>query len=266
MTSYLSVCAIYRDEAPYMREWVEFHRLVGVERFFLYDNASGDEHLDVLAPYLADGTVEVDAWPLPPGPECQMPAYNDCLERRREDSRWIAFIDLDEFLFSPTGRPLPDLLSEYAQWPAVGVNRISFGTAGHRKRPDGLVIDSYTRAFDLVASIKSVVDPRRTVKARNPHAFVLADDAGPLVDEHKRPIEGWFTQDYTSELLRINHYYTRSEEEFRHKLAHLRADSGKLREQPRKVERATGTIDDRAITIYAPALRERLAGAAAGDR
>ena len=25
----LSICAIYRDEAPYLREWVEFHRLVG---------------------------------------------------------------------------------------------------------------------------------------------------------------------------------------------------------------------------------------------
>ena len=32
--SYLSLCAIYRDEARYMREWLEFHRLFGVERFF----------------------------------------------------------------------------------------------------------------------------------------------------------------------------------------------------------------------------------------
>ena len=35
---YLAICAIYRDEAPYLREWIEFHRLVGVEHFFLYDN------------------------------------------------------------------------------------------------------------------------------------------------------------------------------------------------------------------------------------
>ena len=49
MTSYLSICAVYRDEAPYLREWVEFHRLVGVERFFLYNNDSVDEHREVLA-------------------------------------------------------------------------------------------------------------------------------------------------------------------------------------------------------------------------
>jgi len=34
----LAVTAIYRWEADYLREWVAFHRLVGVERFFLYDN------------------------------------------------------------------------------------------------------------------------------------------------------------------------------------------------------------------------------------
>ena len=37
MSTYLSICAIYRDEAPYLVEWIEFHRLVGVEHFYLYD-------------------------------------------------------------------------------------------------------------------------------------------------------------------------------------------------------------------------------------
>ena len=40
--AYLAICTIYRDNAPYFREWIEFHRLVGVERFFLYNNRSDD--------------------------------------------------------------------------------------------------------------------------------------------------------------------------------------------------------------------------------
>src|SRR6185312_2800453 len=35
---YLAACAIYRDEAEYLAEWLEFHRLVGFERFYLYNN------------------------------------------------------------------------------------------------------------------------------------------------------------------------------------------------------------------------------------
>ena len=68
MKPYLSICAIYRDEAPYLREWIEFHRLVGVERFFLYNNGSEDDHLEVLAPYVEDGIVVLHDWPVFPAP------------------------------------------------------------------------------------------------------------------------------------------------------------------------------------------------------
>ena len=38
----LAIAAIFRDEAPYLKEWIEFHRAVGVERFYLFDNLSTD--------------------------------------------------------------------------------------------------------------------------------------------------------------------------------------------------------------------------------
>ena len=131
---YLAVCAIYRDEASYMREWVEFHRLVGVERFFLYDNKSTDDHREVLGPYVERGDVTIHDWPMELG---QPQAYQDCVDRHAGDARWIAFIDLDEFLFSPTGRPLPEVLRRYERWPAVGVNWAVFGSSGHLMRPSG---------------------------------------------------------------------------------------------------------------------------------
>ena len=53
--AYLAACTIYRDDAAYLAEWIEFHRLMGVERFFLYDNGSTDNHREVLAGYLAEG-------------------------------------------------------------------------------------------------------------------------------------------------------------------------------------------------------------------
>jgi len=41
---YLAVCAIYRWATEYLREWIVFHRLQGVERFFMYDNENDDDH------------------------------------------------------------------------------------------------------------------------------------------------------------------------------------------------------------------------------
>src|SRR6188508_2932797 len=65
VTSYLSVCSMYRDHAEYLREWIEFHRLVGVDRFFLYNNESSDDHRGVLAPYIAQSVVIAHDWPTP---------------------------------------------------------------------------------------------------------------------------------------------------------------------------------------------------------
>ena len=34
------ICAILKDETPYLIEWVEHHLQIGVEHFVLYDNNS----------------------------------------------------------------------------------------------------------------------------------------------------------------------------------------------------------------------------------
>src|SRR3954451_9880315 len=136
----VAVCAIFRDEARYLAEWVSFHRLQGVERFYLYDNRSSDDWRSELEPEIDAGVVEVVHFPFVPA---QGRAYEDCLRRHRDDARWIAFIDVDEFLFSPTGRGLPEVLRDYDLHPGVVVSRRTYGTNGFEHPPDGLVIENY---------------------------------------------------------------------------------------------------------------------------
>jgi hypothetical protein len=114
----------------------------------------------------------------------------------------------------------------------------------------------------MVTAIKSIVDPRRVVRHQNPHAFVYRDGAF-AVDEHERPIERWRTDEYTMDLLRINHYYTKSEAEFRGKLEHERADNAAMREHPRNWERLSGNERDESILAYASALRDAVARSSA---
>ena len=188
--AYLSVCAIYRDEADYLAEWVEFHRLVGVERFFLYNNFSEDHHREVLAPYVEEGIVTIRDWPVLDGRVGQIPAYNDCLRWHRHDSRWIAFIDLDEFLFCPGGEPLPSVLADYEQWPAVAVRWAMFGTSGHKTKPPGLVIENYRRRIDFDGDInmKTVADPTRVTTCLSAHHFGYPYLSA--VDENHFPVPG----------------------------------------------------------------------------
>ena len=269
----LSICAIYRDEAPYLREWVEFHRLVGAERFYLYNNRSQDDHRRALAPRIEDGTVLLKDWPLYPG---QKAAYDDCLREDGGGSRWIAFIDIDEFLFSPTGRTVAAVLADYQQWPGVGVNRLRFGASGHKTRPNGLVLESYTRRAPLSRYlVKSIVNPRRATRCRTAHLFDYAD--GVAVDENGRPLvhargtpadippeNAPFTDPFTASILRINHYATRSEEEFRRKATRRKADTGEPPVQEIPVEQVLRNFDkefDDTIQTYLPALRDAMQSA-----
>ena len=262
--AYLSICAIYRDEADYLAEWVEFHRLVGVERFLLYNNFSQDHHLEVLAPYLEEGIVTVRDWPVLDGRVGQIPAYNDCLRWHRYDSRWIAFIDLDEFLFNPAGEPLPDVLAEYEEWPAVAVRWAMFGFSGHRTKAEGLVIENYrTRIeFDGNINMKTVADPTRVTTCLSAHHFDYPYLSA--VDENEVPMTGTRTATDSVARLRLNHYHYKSEEEYLAKCARMRA-IGRPREVPTaehfesfRAADANGRVDD-SILMYAPALRAALA-------
>jgi Glycosyltransferase family 92 len=254
--SYLAICAIYRDEAPYLKEWIEFHRLVGVEKFFLYDNKSADGHLGVLEPYIEAGIVVFHDWPH--SPNGQHSAYEHCLREHRDEARWIAFIDLDEFLFSPTYRSLPDVLGEFESWPGVGVNSVFFGTAGHRTRPAGLVIENYTEndSGEGKLAIKSIVDPRRTAHCETVHHFSYTD--GMAVNEHGYPIRDQFAKSVSHSLLRINHYWAKSVEQFRAKCASPMPATGSFRPWYDMRRLRGGRVNDLSYAIleYAPGLRE----------
>jgi hypothetical protein len=259
--AYLSVFAIYYNEARYLREWIEFHKLVGFERFYLYNNFSTDHHREVLAPYVGDGTVVHHEWPVEPA---QMAGYRDVLERYRDDTHWLGCFDIDEFLFSPTGERISDILRDFEAFPGIGVNEISFGTSGHLTPPAGLAIESFVRRCELHKPrnriVKSVVQPTQVADLGvDPHYFRYTEGRFG-VTENKAALRGSLTQSVSVDLLRINHYITRSQEERDLKNAGPDVLRGGRRSLPRARERDKMLNDEEDTTIlrYAPALREAL--------
>jgi hypothetical protein len=274
--AYLAASTIYRDDAEYLPEWIEFHRLLGVERFFLYDNGSTDDHRDVLAPYAGEGTVMVHDWAGPfmredGRPIASTAAFEHCVGAHREDARWITFLDVDEFLFSPTGAPLPEVLREYEQFPGVVVNRAEFGPSGHETKPAGLVIESYVQRRrvrpDEEVPHKSIVDPSRVQRCLGAHSFVYHD--GLSVNEDRRPVDMGRSHSRSSvawSRLRVHHYWSRSEEERRRKaerweeIDYWRAPRRSARFLQREsIADAIHPVTDDSLTGYAPAVREALA-------
>jgi hypothetical protein len=216
----LAVCAIFKNEARHIAEWVEFHFNQGVERFYLYDNGSTDDWETALAPF----REFIDIIPWPHVGE-QYAAYHHCFVQHRLDTRWLAVIDVDEFLFSPTGLSLPGILEHFPRVAAVAVNWRTYGTSGHVDPPAGGLLRNYSKRApddaDINAHVKSIVVPTLTLVGANAHHFL---GVGPAVGERGDLVETPFRRPATAELLRINHYYTRSMSELKAKFASPRPD------------------------------------------
>ncbi len=222
-THYLSVCAIAKDEGAYFKEWIEWHLGHGVEKFYIYDNGSTDETKSVLAPYMNKGVVNYIYWP---GHRRQLAAYDDCLERNRFTSRWIAFIDLDEFIVPIRDASITDFLTGMEDFAAVEINWLIYGSSGMKTKTPGTVMERFKchslPNHRLNRHVKSIVNPRRVFTMIGCHE--AAKISGYIADSHGQPVKRNFRdREPQQDIIRINHYAVKSYEEFVEKQARGRA-------------------------------------------
>ena len=113
----LSICAVTQDEGRWLKEWIEYHLLVGVEHFWIYDNNSKDNSVEILKPYVEKGIVELFDWPFPTHNhkaylDMQYGAYNDVLNYAKGRTEWLALIDIDEFIVPVQEKTIPETLRQ----------------------------------------------------------------------------------------------------------------------------------------------------------
>lgn len=146
----VSICAIFMNEAEYLKEWIEFHRIVGVEHFYLYNNRSSDNYLEILSPYIEKGLVTLKDWPKP---QSQMSAYQDFIDNHSHETQWVGFIDLDELVVPNETDTIGEFLKGFINRPVVIIYWKCFGTSGYLCRNrNGLM------AEDFVVSWPKCVD------------------------------------------------------------------------------------------------------------
>mgnify|MGYP002625095428 CR=1 FL=1 len=230
----LAFVLIAKNEAPYIEEWINFHVKQGVTHFIIYDNESTDNFREVLRPYIASGLVTYHAIN---GKKRQLDVYNMALHDYGDKFRYMGFIDTDEFVFVRNLRGggisslctfLDEFMTSHPNAGGIGVNWCMFGSNGHITKPEGGVLENYTmRAEDNFGghhAIKTICDPMKVLGFTNVHfpiycrGFCNMNEAGDVV-------EGSGTKAVSFSRIRINHYYTKSKEEFMQKRDKGRADS-----------------------------------------
>ena len=275
----LAISTIVRNEASDLDEWLEFHCMMGVEHFYIYNNGSTDGTAEKLqqSPH-ADRITVIDwanflsGWEGVAGPfgRMQRLAMLHSIANYGHLTEWMAFIDVDEFLYPAKADTLLDILAEYDDLESLSVYWNMFGTSNHLGRPDGLVTESYTwrcrrRAgpHKNLCRVKTIVRPRAVRGVHNTHVLML-QNGYPESWTEKRVRIGFADhrpRHFSDEVVRINHYYSKSTLEY-YKRRQIPQEG--VRRDFRKNDVLLNFInqhevEDLAIQRFVPELKRRLA-------
>lgn len=262
MNEEIGIVAIIKNETPYLIEWIEYHRIImGISVFYIYDNGSTDNPEALLQRYILKGIVKYKKFP---GKSMQNEAYLDCIKKAKREVDWLITIDIDEFVQSVQGISLVDWLEALPKNVSqVEIGWMIFGSSGFKERPSGLVTENfiYHATDDFCADYKPIVRPSRVFNITFPHFYWVS---GKTIDENRKRL--WYypyhqfkgAKAASKAIFRINHYYSKSLQEFHEKAA--RGDAlianRALRTDKDFLEHDKNEVKDESMTRYSKIIRE----------
>ena len=276
----IAIMACVKNEAPYIEEWVRFHRAVGVRHFHIYDDGSTDGTVALLGNLLSADALTIVPWvgrmvdvASDQVLNGQAIAFAHAILNFGAAYRWMAFIDVDEFLLPKQGSTLEQALTGAKGFPNISLPWHMFGTSGHQTRPQGPLLLNYSsRGADPlsreenVSNFKCIVDPCEVVEVSvhqfrtREHGDLTVNDAGERFTRSGRKSPGF----YSSRFLQLNHYYSKSRAELQAKVERGWSYDAERTKYQRKVFAIVDAIEkdaveDRAMIDFLAAHDIRLA-------
>ena len=263
----IAMVSISKNEAPYIKEWIEFHKLVGFTKFYFYDNESEDKTVDILKPYIDSGLVE---YTLIKGKGRQLDVYNDAIAKHKDECRWMAFLDMDEYLmptkpFEKIYNVVSELICKAGKGAAgIGVNWCIYGSAHLEKKPKGLIIKNFiyrgksgTETHWGNFHIKTICNPRLVKNYISPHYPIYKLGGHNINDSDGKRLWGWFCHDVKWQNLRINHYYCKSKEQYIQKISRGFGDRVGEYDMKQFNDYDLNDVMDESMLVYADKMKNK---------
>jgi hypothetical protein len=228
----LAIAAPVRGEAPYLLEWIAYHRVLGVKAFLLGDNTESDDPTSTLLQALHRHKI-IFRLDWRNRTSFQIDFNTQALAAARLFADAIFLIDVDEFLRPAAGVSVLEIAQKWLSDPSIGavaLNWAIYGSSDRVQVGDGLVIERFTRRASQDFNINRHTKPFARVSActgpaGNPHAVALqtgryTDTLGQDVawDTTRRDPVGLTTK-VIWDVLRVDHFVVKSHAEFQAKQA-----------------------------------------------
>ena len=220
--NYAILSANVRDDNDYLYEWINYHLAIGFEHIVIYDHLSK-------VPVKAQWGDKVSVFRLE-RESLFIPEFIHNHTLKNFPSFWMAHMDVDEFLVMFEEKDIKKFIEKYQEHGALGLPWSMYGSSGHQTKPETNVKDSYLwRRPDEETWVKSIINTQYCKRIDDPHHGIYTRSA---VNEICEPFAGPIANSPRA-FAKINHYFTRSHEEFLRKIAR---GTGNLQTPPRPIE------------------------------
>ncbi len=209
---YTAVVLLIKNENRYLKEWLDWHLSIGFQHIYIYDNGDVDNVQDIVDTYNADvqQMITVVDW-TGHHAHIQQDAYNHFMSNYKQDVRWGLFIDSDEFLrfTDEVTTDVNTFLKAYEDYTEVWGYEVEYDANGQEKYENKPIRERFTRCTDAREGFywKNFVQVNRIDSFLMHYAYY--DPAKHLVFKNKQSNQDLFV---------IDHYYTKSWEEWQWKI------------------------------------------------
>ena len=216
---YCSVCLLAKNEHDYIAEWLDWHSNIGVDHFYIYDNNSTTPLRDSIPAKHLDKCTVMDFGGK--HRHTQRECYADCFKRFKDETLWMAFIDADEFIRVIDGVSLREFLREFEPHDGIYIGWVNYNANGLVKQDGRPVRERFTQRTyaypEWMATGKSIVrmDRVTNMSAHCPSQFMRKVDM--VLSDHA-PMVNPYMSAFPEDRIVIDHYYTKSYEEWVKKL------------------------------------------------
>ena len=155
----IGICAICKNENLYLKEYVTYYQKLGLKKIIIYDNndIDGEKPEDILFNYIKSNFVEIiDTRGFR---RSQIPSYNHCYEKYRNQFDYIAFLDFDEFIIIQNNKSINDYLydEKFDKCESILLNWEMYGDNDLVKYDKRTMIERFTKPSEKWNKGKSIV-------------------------------------------------------------------------------------------------------------
>lgn len=154
----VSLLSIFKNETMNLKIFIEHYLWQGVDHFYLIDNNSTDNPLNILQPYIDNGIVTYKKYDQP---YMQVKHYRKIYKvcNIHKSSKWLIVADLDEFWFVPNSK-ISSYLHRNLNY-VIQSNWVMFGSDGLINHPTDIRTAITHRKLELDINVKWIIKCRK---------------------------------------------------------------------------------------------------------